>query len=260
VFEEGKNRWSDWKNQWQPANRGMLKARAKQDRKKDTDPCITSPEASFRGTENQLFRVEIHQGSKPNVKPTFKWSRDNGSLVTGIKLVGSELTVDNPRGFSAGQWLELTNDGQELRGEVGTLVKIKKIDCDILSIDPATPPNPRVPLTNEAWPTKARLWEKNEIEIIENDKEWKITLADGVQIQFQPSTSVPGHQYRTGDYWLIPARVATGDVEWPGEEGKPEALPPHGVEHHYAPLAIILKNGDVKDLRMQIEPQGKPLP
>jgi len=41
--------------------------------------------------------------------------------------------------------------------------------------------------------------------------------------------------YRTGDYWLIPARTATGNVEWP--DGK--ALPPKGVDHHYAPLARI---------------------
>jgi len=38
---------------------------------------------------------------------------------------------------------------------------------------------------------------------------------------------------------LIPTRTATGDVEWPGEVGQPEARPPHGVEHHYAPLAVV---------------------
>jgi DNA-binding NtrC family response regulator len=38
---------------------------------------------------------------------------------------------------------------------------------------------------------------------------------------------------------LIPARTATGDVEWPGAVGAPEALPPHGIEHYYAPLARI---------------------
>jgi hypothetical protein len=73
-----------------------------------------------------------------------------------------------------------------------------------------------------------------------------------VQIYFEPDGT-----YRTGDYWLIPARTATGDVEWPkerDEEGNPipEALPPHGIEHHYAPLAIISVNGDgvaVEDCR-----------
>jgi len=41
-----------------------------------------------------------------------------------------------------------------------------------------------------------------------------LTLADGVQIQFQKSDpDGPAETYRTGDYWLIPARTATGDVE-----------------------------------------------
>jgi hypothetical protein len=51
-------------------------------------------------------------------------------------------------------------------------------------------------------------------------------------------------EYRTGDYWLIPARTATGDVEWPGDVGDPEAQPPHGIDQHYAPLAIV-ENGEV---------------
>jgi hypothetical protein len=37
----------------------------------------------------------------------------------------------------------------------------------------------------------------------------------------------------------------------------PEAVPPHGVEHHYAPLAIISVSGEpvevVKDCRYQFE-------
>jgi uncharacterized protein DUF6519 len=36
-----------------------------------------------------------------------------------------------------------------------------------------------------------------------------LNLEDDIQIQVQPKAT-----YRTGDYWMIPARVATG-VEWP---------------------------------------------
>ncbi len=241
--------WSAWKNQWQPANRGLLKAQAKQDPKKDTVPCIISAEASYRSTENQLYRVEIHNPGKAG-NATFKWSRDNGSVVTGAKLSGTELTVDNPRGFTVGLWVELTNDNQELRGEKGVLAKIINIDSDVLSLGPI---NIAVP-SEEQKPTKARLWESDEIAIQENNSnnDW-IKLADGVQIQFQPN---PENQYRTGDYWLIPARVATGDVEWPGAVGKPEALPPFGIEHHYAPLAIVNINEKpvATDLRQHIGP------
>jgi len=33
--------------------------------------------------------------------------------------------------------------------------------------------------------------------------------------------------------------VAIGDVVWPVRDGKREAIGPHGVQHHYAPLAIV---------------------
>jgi hypothetical protein len=42
-----------------------------------------------------------------------------------------------------------------------------------------------------------------------DDQGW-LPLERGVEIQFQP-----GGLYRTGDHWLIPARVVTGDSIWP---------------------------------------------
>jgi hypothetical protein len=97
-----------------------------------------------------------------------------------------------------------------------------------------------------------------------------LTLEDGVQIFFEPAEAGGDqHAYRTGDYWLIPARTATGDVEWPkikDAQNKlvPDVRPPHGVEHHYAPLAIIGVGADggpeVKsDLRFVIEPIVRPV-
>ena len=44
---------------------------------------------------------------------------------------------------------------------------------------------------------------------------------------------------RTGDYWSIPARVASGSVEWAQtDELNPRPLPPCGIEHHYALLGF----------------------
>jgi hypothetical protein len=85
------------------------------------------------------------------------------------------------------------------------------------------------------------------------EADW-IALENGIQIQFLPANSNGNHPhfYRTGDYWLIPARVATDSIEWPVEldnEGQPkrdannEVTPipqaPLGIRHHYAPLAIL---------------------
>jgi hypothetical protein len=72
-----------------------------------------------------------------------------------------------------------------------------------------------------------------------------IDLEDGIQVQFP---KIDGAAYRGGDYWLIPARVATGDIVWPRESGpdsqrkiitQPLAKPPDGVVHHYVPLAVF---------------------
>jgi hypothetical protein len=83
-----------------------------------------------------------------------------------------------------------------------------------------------------------------------------LALEDGVQVQFRKSE--PPNHYRTGDYWLIPARTATGDVLWPRREGEPVAREPRGVRHHYAPLAIISFNrkGDLEtqsDCRLKFQ-------
>jgi hypothetical protein len=101
-----------------------------------------------------------------------------------------------------------------------------------------------------------------------------LNLEDGVQIQFQPPDSgQPPDQYRSGDYWLIPARTATGDVEWPTEtitdsSGKSTfarlAKPPDGIDHHYAPLAVIDVSGSKVnvlpgDCRKVFEPLAKSL-
>jgi len=92
------------------------------------------------------------------------------------------------------------------------------------------------------------------------DPNW-IELEDGIQIQFQPSATAQPNYYRTGDYWLIPVRTATGDVEWPGTADAPAALGPRGVVHHYAPLWIIsvaatgaVTAADTDDLRRNITP------
>ena len=79
-----------------------------------------------------------------------------------------------------------------------------------------------------------------------------LDLEDGIQIQFQAGV------YRAGDYWLIPARTATGDVEWPAmptDPDKPDAVLPHGVRHHFAPLAYLESATKMADLRHEFVPR-----
>ena len=65
-----------------------------------------------------------------------------------------------------------------------------------------------------------------------------LDLENGIQVQF-----APGH-FESGDYWLLPARTATGQIEWPpcGSDGA-MVQPPHRTDVYLAPLACIHWDG-----------------
>jgi len=230
---------------WSAVSDGRLRARVKPENV-NPDPCILSPDAKYRGAENQLYRVEIHDVTHDTngllTQFTFKWSRDNGSVVTRIvENRGPDLVVRNSRGFAANQWVELTDDQQELRGQHGPLVKITKVEGDTLTIDLSETSVSSSVTTVRRWDQTANA--NNQLSggaVVGKPNTW-LDLEDGVQVQFESDVD-----YRTGDYWLIPARTI-GTIEWPNtvdDQGNPVyiALPPHGVYHHYAPLAT-LQNG-----------------
>jgi hypothetical protein len=278
--------WDRWIEKWQPADRGRLKAKAKEDRDEDADPCIISPEARYRGIENQLYRVEIHRGGSAwdgsnngyegdysdngsATLATFKWSRDNGSVTFPIRdLEGSVVTLehlgrDSGISLKVGDLVEIEDNDYVLKGHAEPLLRVEAIDpINIrvtLSGEPGVGRDPAKHPLLRRWDHGAGNSEKGELEPDYGDLRLRenawITLEDGVQVCFQPAGQEGSHTYRTGDYWLIPARTATGDVEWPGDVGQPEARPPHGTEHHYAPLAVVVSTGDNPvDCRCVFEP------
>jgi hypothetical protein len=238
------------------------------------DPCVTPPDSKYRGAENQLYRVEIQRGGKAG-EATFKWSRDNGSVATAwLGTSGDDIQVANTRGFTAGSWVELTDDVLDRQGQTGVLVRLAKAEGGALTVGPGDPDDPNsVPQSDAiAWGAqlvnpKARRWDQTRTEDIvlkagavpvtessPNAEEW-IDLEDGIQIRF-----APGGEYRSGDYWLIPARVATGKIEWPPSADNSEVaamLPPMGIEHHYAPLGFMAWADDdwkFKSCRCDFEP------
>src|SRR5262249_33731928 len=60
----------------------------------NTDPCLLPPSGGYRGLENRLYRVEIHDGGTSSTA-TFKWSRDNASVSTSVTAITAldKLTV-----------------------------------------------------------------------------------------------------------------------------------------------------------------------
>ena len=270
--------------------RGELSARAKAQEAAGTeDPCTIPPESRYRGNENQLYRVEVHRGGKawngtgdvPKDAATFKWSRENGSVVFPLRslegkpavAVVEHLGADGRLGLLVGDWVELVDDWIELGNSAednptaptqpGLLLQATAIDPIDLKVTLSLPTDDSPSIsgyTEEEAKTKhalLRRWDQQAgrpaskmkasagaLAIVEKTlsggKEvdnW-LALEDGIQVQFER-----GGHYRTGDYWLIPARTATGDVEWPGTVRNPKAMPPHGVDHHCAPLAIVTVTG-----------------
>lgn len=285
--------WDTWVKTWQPPKpyRGLLKAKTRDDDQKDTSPCITPPDSRFRGAENQLYRVEIHDGGQAG-QATFKWSRENGSVVFPIgKLAGQVVTLDHLGrdkrfGLKKDDWVEIVDDDSIPRDSPHPLLQVDNVDYIHMVVTLKEAPHDDVGQDPSKHPFLRR-WEhyhgdpRNEedptpgegVTVIE-EKKW-YTLEDGIQIQFESKEQQPKSQarsksqvqstngsksveqsatthitYRPGDYWLIPARTVTGDIEWPHNgQGEPEAIPPHGVEHHYAPLAFVTfdQNGKVED-------------
>ena len=104
----------------------------------DLGPCLPSPQAAYRGLENQLYRIEVHQGG-PLAQATFKWSRDNGSVLARIiNVSGKVLTVDTlgpdaNLGFAPLQWVEISDDSDDF-GQVpnrpGALRQIQTVQFE----------------------------------------------------------------------------------------------------------------------------------
>ncbi len=229
----------------------------------DDTPCVADPLGGYSGVENQLYRIEIHtDGSEAGVPLTFKWSRENGSVAAAwIDVEGNDLIVDGirdtARGFSPGQWVEVTDQIAQLRATPGVMARLVKVERNRLTLDPASlsaPLPPRVQLLNPV----VRRWDhraskdyqlKGGAVVLEEDKVYN--LERGIKVSFRKMpAAAPVTAYRTLDYWLVPARSATANIEWPFHIDDPagsatkvyDYSEPVGVYHAYAPLAVVTPN------------------
>lgn len=223
---------------------GSLNARV-QPEAASSNPCILPPGAGYQRLENQLYRVEVHQGGQAGgAGVSFKWQRDNGSVVTAIEQLGQTVVVqdvgrDDVLGFDVNQLVEAIDDRGELNGEPGRLMTIVDISRATRSITLDQAPSGLDPI----YHPKLRRWDgQGDLRPPASADDW-ISLEGGIQIQFTPGSYVPG------DYWLIPARTATsattGDIEWPRDDSRNSIpQPPIGVRHHYCALAIVDFDGN----------------
>lgn len=258
--------------QKQSAPTARLAARSERPDHADEDPCLVKPDARYRGPENQLYRVEVHAGGEAK-DATFKWSRENGSVVFPVdELDGTwvqlaSLGHDDKLDLDVGDHVELVDTAYASRLEPLPLLRVEELDL----------PGRRVRLSAESDQSVGRLphlnpflrrWDHHggpkrkgrttalkggAIPVAEG--EW-LALEDGVEVYF-----AKGATYRTGDHWIIPARTATGRVEWPADAARrPLLQAPSGIVRGFAPLALVKGEGGTVDLRLAFNPLASSIP
>jgi hypothetical protein len=154
-------------------------------------------------------------------------------------------------GLKEGDWVELSDDATALALSAPPLLRVASVDRDEFEVVLiGTAPwevntHPELHPILRRWDHDAANGYEGALPVTEStgDDGW-IDLEDGIRIQFLWRAGL-AREYRTGDHWLVPARTATGDIEWPRSTAmEPNPLPPRGIVHHYAPLTVVsMDNG-----------------
>jgi hypothetical protein len=265
-------------------------------------PCAISPTTGYTGQENQLYRVQIHQGGTANASggvanpsATFKWSRDNASVITAVTAINpatssaqastSQLTVqstgrDQTLSFQPGDWIEITDDVMELDGAAtgGPTGELHQIDTNGVvkaarTITLVTPVSAGL-ATRLAGPvnthTRICRWDMNA-------GNGKVLLSDGATLWVDlslvgtgqipvppPGTALILENGVTVAFDLNPT---TGSFHvhdfWTfpartanGSVGPLTEAPPMGVHHHYARLSVVTFPTTAPDCRLPWPPSA----
>ena len=235
---------------------GRLNARTRPPETQD-DVCQLPPSTGYRRLENQLYRVEVHRGGD-RANATFKWSRDNGIVATRIELIDARvLTVtdlgrDEVLGFAPGQWVEIVGSASSPEANPPNLFQIDAVDSARRQITLTESAAARAGETG----LQLRRWDQDAAATgATMSADW-LALESGIEVQFSAGS------YRSGDFWLIPARTATGEIEWPPfsvPNTAPEAQAPHGVRHGHCALALVDANPNGVTLRQDCRREFPPL-
>ncbi len=211
------------------------------------DPCFVSPTGGYRGRENRLYRVEIHDDGSISGQRSFKWSRDNGSVAANVlsitdpagtkpRIQASRIGRDAILRFHVNDWVEVLDDALEFDGVPGILAQVDSTEeatnvVWLKNVQQAGPGSSPAALTDISTARNARLrrWDGTDAGGVVVIPGVNVELEDGVFVRFDFAAGAP----RVGDWWSFAARSITGEVELL------DTAPPRGVRHHYAPLGIL---------------------
>ncbi|MCK9495165.1 MAG: right-handed parallel beta-helix repeat-containing protein [Dehalococcoidia bacterium] len=249
----------------------------------DEEPCEMPPSGGFRGVENHLYRVQIHDGGAVGTA-TFKWSRENASVASGVVevLSANELRLeslghDSVLRFNTGDWVEIIDDRRELTGINGDPRRrhgeIRQITTDEATRTITFTPNLPADLlpsgagddTADARHLIVRRWDQGGSVYDSDGDEFfyldapasngvipvppagtTLALESGIEITF--SVAGAGGQFHSGDYWTFAARTTDASVE------ELDAAPPRGTHHHFARLAVLTFPDEETDCRIPWPP------
>ena len=243
-------------------------------------PCCLTNNTGYTGMENQFYRVEIHQPGTPaagNAYPapagtaTFKWSRDNASVETGVtgilavhNVLGNPATQlavlslgrDQVLGFAPGNWIEILDDDLELNGQPGELHQIDSVDFaakTITLVDTlVTAANFPVDANNQTLPqrhTRIRRWDQS-AQIYQSDNTLWVDLGaagatgdipvppPGTTLILESGITVTfgpnaATTFNTANFWTFAERPSDSQFDVLTN------APPRGIHHHYAPLSVV---------------------
>lgn len=247
------------------------------------DPCELPPTGGYRGLENQLYRVEIHDGGQAG-SATFKWSRENASvgsrvsnIVSATVLEVDTLGRDDVLSIKTGDWVEIIDDAREFAQLAGEIRKVtvtpetRRLEFTLAlpaTMLPGSFPNSEFPdarnLRVRRWDQARRIFRTGPngttVQVQDLDAanspgvitvpgaNTTLVLENGVTVSF---SDAGGRGFKPGDYWVFAARTADASVELL------DRAPPRGIHHHFARLGIWdVAAGTVTDCRNDWPPEG----
>ncbi len=224
-----------------------------------TDPCALPDLAGYSGSDNRLYRIEVHRGGGLS-QVQLKWSRDNGSELFPVRLDASENLVFDPgTPLAAGDIVEVLSHvvdlGDDVRATVsaggfapaqravGQLAQLAAVEvassADEVVFRLVEPDDVATPVTiDDRYGTlpdavlKLRRWhgilDPQQIAGAGAASPGPHVLEDGITVELSSTGS-----YRPGQWWQYEARVGGENANGPW---RPD---PHGPERRFAPLALL---------------------
>jgi uncharacterized protein DUF6519 len=228
-----------------------------------TDPCALPETAGYSGSDNRLYRIEVHRGGGLS-QARFKWSRDNGSELFAARLdTNDDLVFPAGEAPAAGDIVEVLSHVVDLGDDaiaqvgaggfvpaqraVGQLAQLVAVDVaapsDEVVFRLVDPDDVDLPVTlddrygnRDDAVLKLRRWHG----ILDPQQSTgPHVLEDGISVVLSTTGS-----YRAGQYWQYEARVRGENANGPWRAA------PHGPERRFAPLALLEFAGAGQPLRL----------